>query len=356
MTGAQAAGGGGLARAQALVEARRYAEAAPLLGTEIARDPSNPHPRCLLAQCLLGLGNVAGARTVADGAVAVDPTWSAAYRLRSVALLASGEPFAALLAAREAVRLAPDRPSSFLTLTDAELANRHLDAALRSAERARSLAPHSAEGHNALGLVALSRRRPNEAEEHFRLALRCDPEHAMALNNLGVSLLRQGHRSQAIHYFAEASKLDPRIGVSRLNAVRASKPWNVVVLVLVLLIAAGAVAGPFAALGVATVSAFPLLVTLQRRLAHGPRPDDPTASRELRRRLRKEVSPDLRVSWILRSAVAAVAVVALPISLTAAASELTKRHLVAGAVSLLVAAVAGAVLALMVRRRRDPRH
>ena len=47
------------------------AEAAPLLGTEIARDPSNPHPRCLLAQCLLGLGNVAGARTVADGAVAV---------------------------------------------------------------------------------------------------------------------------------------------------------------------------------------------------------------------------------------------------------------------------------------------
>jgi tetratricopeptide (TPR) repeat protein len=295
-----------LRQAMALVEIRRFNDAIGLLGQLIASEPGEARPRCLLAQCRLGLDDPAGALEAANGAVAVDPELEWGHRLRSIALLHLKRKKEALAAAHEAVRLSPMQHHGYIVLSDAEVANRHWDEAEVAARRAAELAPDRAEGFNALGLVALRRSRFPEAEQHFRLALGRDPENARAMNNLGVALVRQGRRPQAIHYFAEASRLDPRLSTSRRNAVSAAKAGSTALVVLVV-IEAIRVAGSGFNAGVAIsaliiVTILGAAVVLNRRQGRPwprfrrrgqPVADDPEASKELIRQLRRE-APALR--------------------------------------------------------------
>jgi tetratricopeptide (TPR) repeat protein len=297
-----------LRQAMALVEIRRYHDAIGLLGQLIASQPGEARPRCLLAQCLLGLDDPAGALDAASGAVGVEPELEWGHRLRSIALLRLKRKKEALAAAHEAVRLSPMQHHGYIVLSDAEVANRHWDSAEAAAQRAAELAPDRAEGLNALGLVALRRSHFPEAEQYFRLALGREPENARAMNNLGVALVRQGRRPQAIHYFAEASRLDPRLSTSRRNAVSAAKAGSTALVVLVV-IEAVRVAGSGFNAGVA-VSALIIVTILgaavilnrrqgrpwlrfRRRPSGQPVADDPEASKELIRQLRRE-APALR--------------------------------------------------------------
>jgi tetratricopeptide (TPR) repeat protein len=302
-------------QAAALMDVRRFEEAAGVLAGAIAHAPGDPHPRCMFAQCQLGLDDAAGALDAANGAAAADPTFEWAHRLRAVALLRLGHKREALDAALGAVRLAPDRPNGYLVLTDAELANRHLGRAQRAAERARDLAPESWEGHNAVGRVALRRRDAKRASEHFRLALQRNPESAVAMNNLGVALRAMGRRRESVYYFGEASKLDPHFSLPRRNAVKAAKAGTSVLVVAAIVVVdnlANSTASSNGLLLVATVLFIPLVVWLAvlriRGTGHagGQRPTtvdrskDPKASRQLMRELRREAHTSIMGDWIRR--------------------------------------------------------
>jgi tetratricopeptide (TPR) repeat protein len=283
-----------LRQATVLVQMRRFHEAVPLLQQAIASEPGSARPRCLLAQCLLAVGDRAGALEAASGAVAAAPEYEWGHRLRSLALMRLKRNQEALDAARQAVALAPLLESTYLVLSQAELALRHMGPAQAAAEKARELAPESPDAHNQLGLVSLRRARASEAEQHFRTALAQDPQHPEAMNNLGVALLRQGHRPQAIHYFGEASKLNPQMSVARRNAAGAARVGVPILLGAVLVGNAIrlSTSGTASGLLVAALALACLVLVLWRRFHRepGPRPDDPKASKELVRALRRDPS------------------------------------------------------------------
>lgn len=353
-----------LRQAGALIDVRRYQDAIGLLNQVIASEPASGRPRCLLAQCRLGLGDHAGALDAATGAASVDPENAWAHRLRSIALLKLKRTKESLAAAAEAVRLSPQEASNYLVLTDAALAARHWQAAGVAAGRAVELAPNSANGHNALGLVALRRVRYGQAEGHFRTALGLDPQNARAMNNLGVALVRQGRRPQAIHYFAEAGRLDPRLPMPRKNAVSAAKFGTTAIIcvaaVQVVRILGGGLNAASMSLVLVVVAAAGAIVVLRRRLPHGGvqtknnrqhrDTGDPKASKELMRELRRE-RPVVRASVIYRMVGGSVLVLT-GASLTVAGVETIGRQPVGASAALTVGIACFVALAYLIRRAR----
>jgi tetratricopeptide (TPR) repeat protein len=349
-----------------LVSAHRYEAAVPLLHQVIASDPALARPQCLLAQCLLGLGDLRGALAAASTAAALAPDDAWAHRLRSLVLLRMKQRRQALAAAREAVRLAPREPNSYGILVDAELANHHYRRAQAAAEQARELAPRLVVGHNALGVVALRRRKPRDAEQHFREALAIDPESALVRNNLGVAVLRQGRRREAIQHFADSSRTDPHQALARRNATRAAQAGGVGIAIFVgiELVNAASRSGPVAVRGatlaLAVLVLTPVIVRRRHALAgwlrlRPPTAQDPKASRQLVRQLRRG-SPMARPMWLLSmvgafvcGSIALVAGVSFVGQLVTAPAPGTTLALLA------VAVVSGGVAAFLVRQaRRQP--
>lgn len=347
-----------LRQAIALVELRRFDDAAGLLAQVIASEPGSAQPRCLLAQCHLGRHDAAGALDAANGAASVEPGSEWAHRLRAIALLQLKRQREALAAAQEAVRLSAQQASGYIVLSEAELANRHTTAAATAAERARQLAPESASGHAAMGLVALRVRRYARAEEHFRAALAKDPQNAQAMNNLGVALLRQGRKPQAIHYFAAASRLDPRLPMPRRNAVSAAKGGTaalaaVIVALQVLRLTRADIEAPLlvaAPLIVVLVLAAAAVVTRRRRAIRGTH-DDPSASRQLIRELRREPGGrGIRIGWLARSVGTSVlGLVGMTLLLTGGSAFLG-GNLVGGGAGIVVGVGCLAACAALVHR------
>lgn len=208
---------GSLARAEALVELRRYAEAESLLGRVLASRPDDHRAWCVLALARDGLGRTKEMLEAANRAVAVAPDQEWGHRLASIALARLRLPEEAVRAAGEAVRLDPNGWRTHLqyALVAAQVPRLAQDG-YRAAQLAAELAPHSSDVHFALGFTSDATGRHEEVAEHYREALRLDPEHVNALNNL--TNLERGTRlgSKAAGY-ARALRADPSAEVPREN-------------------------------------------------------------------------------------------------------------------------------------------
>ena len=273
-----------------LITLHRYEDAAGVLSQVIANDPSCASAFCLLSQCRLGMGDASGALDFASSAAAAEPELEWEHRLRSSSLLKLKRKSEALDAAKEAVRLRPDHVLGYTALVTAEIANGHLDKAAIAAERAREIAPQDADTHDAMGRVALRRRRYSEAEECFRTALSHNPQDAYAMNNLGVALLRQHRKEQAIHYFAEASRIDPRFSLPRQNAVSAAKVGTGLAFLGAIGAAGRAISQSIDLVSLVVIAAVVGggLLTAYLRSRSRPMHEDPKASPELIKQLRRE--------------------------------------------------------------------
>jgi tetratricopeptide (TPR) repeat protein len=232
------------------------------------------------------------------------------------------------------------------------------------------LAPHRSNTHDALGRVALARRRNREAEGHFREALRLEPEDPVALNNLGLALLRQGRRRAAVAYFASASKANPHDDLARRNAVRATIGMGgagigVMVAQATVRASHGSMTG--LVIGSLAFSAVMALVGV-RELRLSRRHNDPLASKELMRSLRRSATVTERFfprsrAWALRLPTPALLLVAgFSVLLTiGAVGNLvdpdpadTASPVVYWLMLLLAAACVGfSVVAVVARRRRQ---
>ncbi|MDQ6709355.1 MAG: tetratricopeptide repeat protein [Candidatus Dormibacteraeota bacterium] len=212
-----ASGDSYIARAHALIDLGRQADAIPLLQRAIAADPEDAYPRCILAACFLDLDRDEEACRAVENAIALDPELSLAHRLHSFALRKLHKPRLALDAAREAVRLSPFEAEALLELGEAQLENGQFKEAVQAAERVRALEPASFDGHYLLGRIALQRRRWKEAEGHCREALRINPLSWVVMNNLGVALQGQRRQKEAVEAFENAAKLNPKADVVRRN-------------------------------------------------------------------------------------------------------------------------------------------
>lgn len=200
---------GAIARAQALVDLRRYEEARPWLARAVAADPSRVDAYCLLGLVQWRTGDPDGALRVAEQGVGANPSHEWPHRLRSAILLEKRKWRAALDEAREAARLAPTTRECLHQLARAEWSAGKRREAEATAERLREMAPGWASTHELLGQMALQRRRWRECEEHYRRALALDPRSWLALNNLAVALQRQGREKEALELFEAAARADP---------------------------------------------------------------------------------------------------------------------------------------------------
>jgi tetratricopeptide (TPR) repeat protein len=94
-----------LERAGGFLALRQYHEAISLLLEAMAQAPDDSAPKCLLAQCYLGINQPGDALSAADGAVASSPENAWAHRARAGALKALGRHEEAREAASSAGRL-----------------------------------------------------------------------------------------------------------------------------------------------------------------------------------------------------------------------------------------------------------
>lgn len=218
---------GMVARAEALIELRRFDEALELLAEAAVRQPDHPRLHCLASLAELRAGRSAEALKRAEKAAALEPAWEWPHRLRSSALVAEARRVKlhdgrrlgvrAVAAAEEALRLDPFNPRGYCAATEAYLAAGDVPAADSAAQRAVELAPAMADAWVASSQVALRARNWAAAESACRTALQFEADSYPAMNNLGAALRGAGRWKEAAEAFAEAARRNPRGDVARRN-------------------------------------------------------------------------------------------------------------------------------------------
>ena len=198
-----------LARASAMLDVKRFDEAAVLLAQIVAGEPENSRAWCLMARAHLGADRYHEAIEAANRAVGLDPADEWPHRLASNALVHLGNYSAALRAAHEACRLAPGYWQTHVCVAQAALAAQRLDAATDAAGRARALAPNEPDVQFLSGKVSLARGELAEAREYQERALALDPAHSGAMNELGRIRLRRHDAAGAIRHFISAARTTP---------------------------------------------------------------------------------------------------------------------------------------------------
>jgi tetratricopeptide (TPR) repeat protein len=198
-----------LARAAAMLDVKRYDEAARLLAQVVAAEPDSARAWCLMARAHLGANRFAEAVDAASRAVALDPADEWPHRLASNALVHLGHYNDALRAAHQACRLAPIYWQAHVCLAQAALAAQRLPTAADAAARARALAPDEPDVHFLSGKVSLARGNLAGAREHQERALALDPAHSGAMNELGRIRLRRNDPVGAITHFLSAARATP---------------------------------------------------------------------------------------------------------------------------------------------------
>jgi Flp pilus assembly protein TadD len=198
-----------LARASAMLDVKRFAEASELLARVVSAEPESGRAWCLMARAHLGADRYAEAIAAANRAVALEPADEWPHRLASNALVHLGNYPDALRAAHEACRLAPGYWQTHVCVAQAALAAHRFDVAAEAATRARALAPNEPDVHFLSGKVSLARGDLTGAREHQERALSLDPAHSGAMNELGRIRLRRHDTAGAIRHFISAARAAP---------------------------------------------------------------------------------------------------------------------------------------------------
>jgi tetratricopeptide (TPR) repeat protein len=206
-----------LARADAMLDMKRYDQACGVLARLVATEPENARAWCLLARAHLGAGRHQQAVDAANRAVTLDPADEWPHRLASNALLHTDNYPEALRAGMEARRLAPGHWQAHICVAQAALGARRLDIATAAAQQARSLAPNEPDVHFLSGKVSLAASDLDSARAHQERALALDPAHSGAMNELGRIRLRRHDTRGAVRHFIRAARISPSESVYSRN-------------------------------------------------------------------------------------------------------------------------------------------
>jgi predicted Zn-dependent protease len=203
------------ARAAALIDLGRAADAVPILHEALSSRPDDVRVLDLLAQAQLDLDPAASLRA-AEQLVKAAPDSYRGPLHACIALLHLNHVRRATQYAREAVRLAPELPITHASLADA-LARRMIgrNAGLRAARRAIELAPDSPMGYIAAGNVELHHRGAKHARRWYEQASELDPTSRPVQKNLAVAHSHLGRQDTALALTRNLLELDPRDERSR---------------------------------------------------------------------------------------------------------------------------------------------
>ncbi len=182
--------------ADALSNARRFAEAAPVYQDALKLDPKSAAAFERLALCLSQMGNVSGAESALDQALKLAPN-ATRWVLLGEVRVQQGKLREALDAFQSAVQLDPRMPDAFATA--GAIAFELGDSAQGETDlrRALLLHPNHPAAHNNLGNLLAETNRFEEAKFHFETALRIRPNYAGARYDFALALVRVNRLREA---------------------------------------------------------------------------------------------------------------------------------------------------------------
>ena len=194
----------------ALARMGRTVEAVEALSAAAAIKPGNPFLQVNLANALNAIGRHADALTCYGRAVALKPDFAAAHRGRGMTLLQLRQTEDAVRALSNAIRLEPDNPTFCNDLGVALERAEQKTEALAQFERAIQLNPRFVEAHHNRGLLEATLGRYPQALESLDKALALQPNVAAIHANRGNVLADLGRSEEAIASFDKALALQPR--------------------------------------------------------------------------------------------------------------------------------------------------
>jgi tetratricopeptide (TPR) repeat protein len=200
-----------LARAQALMQARRISEAVREYKRLLRLDPQISLAHQQLGLCAVMLGDVSTAKSEFQMAVRLDPADANSHNDLGMTMLSTGDPHAAQMEFNKALNISPKHLDAAINLANILASEGQLGDAERILERALVANPNSAIAHNNLATVESINGKPNSAVKEFRAALGLNPSLASAHYGLGLALLDVNSYQPAIKEFKTALALNPAL-------------------------------------------------------------------------------------------------------------------------------------------------
>lgn len=186
-----------VARALALHQQGRLAEAEPIYDGVIAAEPDNAEALSLLGTLYFQSSRHDAAVTTLRRAIALKPDQASTHANLGVALRALERHAEAAEALRQALVLRPDYPEALSNLGLVLHQMAEFEEAIESFEKAIALRPNMAGFYLNLGGTYLHIGKHEDAAASFRTALQHNPKHAAAHSNLGVALHKLGRMEEA---------------------------------------------------------------------------------------------------------------------------------------------------------------
>jgi tetratricopeptide (TPR) repeat protein len=198
------------ARAEALIDLDRHAEAIPLLQRALTSSPEDEWLLDLLAQAQLEV-EPASALVTARRLIGLDPDGHRGHLLAALAAGKAGLPRDAERHAREAVRTGSFDPNAHAVLAQSLVDRKHkLREAMRHAKQAIDLAPHASVGYVTAGNVELRRAHARRADLWYRRALDVAPTDRTAQANLALARSVRGRVADALSDADALLRVDPQ--------------------------------------------------------------------------------------------------------------------------------------------------
>jgi tetratricopeptide (TPR) repeat protein len=232
-----------VARAEALIDLLRPAEAIDLVNQALSGDPHAAELHAVAARAYLALDRPGQALTAATRALKLDPEYAPAALLVALAYNALARFDDALTWSQKARELAPYDSAAHAISAQLEAGRGKRRLALELAEHAVSLDPDSAFVHLSYGVVLERTGQYAAAEQALRHALSIDPHDAIALSTLGQVLAERGRGRDAAELLQLAARSDIRDESIHQDMVRYTRRagWGfatvpVMVLLLVMIV------------------------------------------------------------------------------------------------------------------------
>jgi Flp pilus assembly protein TadD len=205
------------ARAVALFQEGRYAEAEPILRAVVARQPRFDPAWNLLGGVLAALRDAAGAERAYRRAIALGPDVPEPYFNLGMTLDALHRAEESAACYRRALALRPAFIEARNNLGNALAAMGDSAGALAAYGAVLEQDPGHADANTNLGLVLQEGGDLAGARERYTKALRQRPDHPDALNNLGYLLEERGERKEAMALYRRALEANPHAARAAYN-------------------------------------------------------------------------------------------------------------------------------------------
>lgn len=200
--------GDALARAKALHNAGRFAEAGSAYEGLLAARPNDPNLSYLAGLAALQHGDAAKAAEHLGRTVKLRPAFSEAHNNLANALAKLNRDEAAMAHYARAAEINPEYTVAIKNRAFLCAKLRRHDEALAGFERALELDAEFSDGHNGRGVTLQSLGRPEEAVAAFRRALEIKSDHLSATMNLGHGLQLIGRLDEAEAAYRRAVEID----------------------------------------------------------------------------------------------------------------------------------------------------